>query len=320
MKYKFLLEDDKKKKDKIVSESLISNKQKLMELVKEMKPLEIAKVLSKHGLCPDKAAEYTVGLMTKARQDERTNDANNSDDKNWYITKRGVSAYIPPDDRPDKVVFKSFQKMRDNKKIEKESSLFARPTGKTDTTPRFPFKRYEFPPAPIAEPEGFPYDDMNKAGMNPKNKGKKRPLMQGKSKNDDPYSFVGKKNPFDMNPKKNLPAHIGSSGNPVSKMTQHSADNAGSTGGAWNTRGYYGWSKSPPGKEFDMPPGVPKAKKEGEKKYKFVLKGFDAEEEKETPEFLKQEPVGSRIPILGFGGRIPTRRVGFRMRGTGNGR
>lgn len=92
----------------------------------------------------------------------------------------------------------------------------------SDLTPGADMKRWHFPPDPRQEPSEWPFDDMTKAVMDPKNKGKKRPLMQGK---DD-----GEGNALHQ---KNAP---------------HFKGNAGFT-----KDGYSGWSKSPSDKEFNLP-------------------------------------------------------------------
>ena len=280
----------------MIKEDKINNKQKLLGLVQLMKPKDIMKVLSSDfGLHKKDAKKFTVGLVSKSKNEM---DANNSDDKNWYTTKRGVSSYPPPDDKPQRVVFKSFTKMRDNKENNKNKKQLSEiPAGKTDMTPRFNIKRREFPPDPRSLPDEWPYNDMNVAGMDPKNKGKKRPLMQGK-------------NPLipDLRKHQRGGDTWGGSGNITGKFGSHSSDNHMSVGSVVSTVGDPGWSRSPPGKEFDSPNDKVETKKERKKKiYKYVLK--DVEDDK--PNFMKDPPVGCSTANLGNGRKKSRKKNGI---------
>lgn len=75
-------------------------------------------------------------------------------------------------------------------------------------------------------------------------------------------------------------------GKPIYQRNLGCRDNNTSMGSGYETSGYDGWSRSPHGKEFDLP------EDNKEKKYKFVLK----DDEQEELNFQKERPVGSPDP------------------------
>jgi len=166
-------------------------------------------------------------------------------------------------------------------KFPKKENAPAKPFGKVDITPKFIFYKHQFPPDPRGEVDDWPYDDMTKTGMKPVNKSRKRPLMMGK-------------NPLDQDLRKRQPGGDGAGGGGIyQKNSPHFSDNSMSTAGnsSWSKRGVAGWSSSPPGKEFDLP-------------YK---------ENEEEISIEKNPPVGTPVPMFGFGGRADGRRTGRRQ-------
>jgi len=137
-----------------------------------------------------------------------------------------------------------------------------------------------FPPEPRPDAVGWPYDGMTKAIMDPKNKGRKRPLMQGV---------------FDPNFKKRQPGgDYGGSQGIYSRETPHADNSQSSSGRSYDAKGRPGWSSSPPGKEFDLPNEIP--------------------DEEDLPDnIIGPSPVGSPIPQF-QGGHSQQRRMGFRRR------
>lgn len=182
---------DKQLKD-LVSK-LVADK-KVMGLVKLMQPTDVIAVISTDLDLQDEDAENVVAnLIQHAHGAHYEGMASPGIEKLPYPVPSSIR--------------------RDNTKTEDISDL----------------SPHQFPPDPREEPKKWPYDAMTKAGMDPKFKGKRKPLMQG---------------PFDPNLKKNRPG--GDAGaNALQSAPQPHADNS--------YHGRAGWSSTPPGKEYDLP-------------------------------------------------------------------
>ena len=157
----------------------------------------------------------------------------------------------------------------------------------------------QFPPKPRSEPGEWPYDAMNVAGMDLKNKGRKRGLTSGKSNSGKVVKEREKfKGPFEPNLKFNQPGgDYGGSQGIYSKEPPHFNNSQSSSGRSYDSKGRPGWSSSPPGKEFES----------------------DIELNVSAPTRFKPgqvddaSPVGSAIPQF-QGGHSQQRRMGFRRR------
>lgn len=151
---------------------LMKNK-KILDLVKVMKPLDIAKVVAvEFELQPKDAARTAVDLIVRDahRDAHREGLASPSIETNKQYP-------VPPTHK------RKAPKLFEPEDLE-EGPALSKPYTKTDITPKFVIKRWHFPPDPRDEPLGWPYDDMTKAGMEPKNKARKRPLTAAR----DPLS------------------------------------------------------------------------------------------------------------------------------------
>lgn len=271
-------------------------KQETVELVKLMKPLDVANVVAVDlGLCSKDASRTTVDLIKHAHVPRREGLSAPSIEKLPYpvpnhLDKSGTPLLSDPTyggDDPDDV-----------------DEHLARPFGKDDITPRFDVQRHHFPPDPIAEPGGWPYDAMTVKSLKPGTKSRKKPLTMGKGNDDQKvddqkikvYTFRT------FNPNMKPPGGDGGGGGGIySKSAPHLRhNNMSSRGQSWDRKGMPGWSSSPRGKEFDLP--------ESE------LHGSNAGEDDGTPSFMKDAPVGSSIPTMNKSGPSPGLRKGFRRR------
>jgi hypothetical protein len=171
---------------------------------------------------------------------------------------------------------------RDNTK---EESILGRPQGKADITPKYDIKPHQFPPEPRqSEPGDWPYDDMTKTSMKPGEKSRKRPIMSGKDK---------KKYVFKQDLALNQPGGDGPGGQGIYQTARPGSGDMPGSGTSWTAKGASpGWASSPPGEEFDLP---------------------ESSDEEEL-NIEKNPPVGCPIPKMGFGGRNPGRRMGYRRR------
>lgn len=145
----------------------------------------------------------------------------------------------------------------------------------------------QFPPPPRPEPGNWPYDAMNIAAMDIKNKGKKRGMM-------DAFTPPGE-DPFNANLKKRLQpgGDYGGSQGIYSRNSSHFDNSQSSSGRSYDGKGRPGWSRTPPGKEFDMP--------------------IDDDDMPKADPITSPSPVGSPIPQF-QGGHSQQRRMGFRRR------
>lgn len=262
---------------------LISRNEKIVGLVQLTKPLEIAKIISVNlDLCPKNASKVAVGLV------RRINDglaAPSIETNMEYPIPSSTKKYSPEDMDIDEFIA-TFNEV-------------SAPGGKVDITPKFDFRRDQFPPDPRSKADEWPYDDMTKAGMDPKNKSRKRPLNMSKLKDKDKqlkkYVFSEKnKGILDLDLRLGQPG--GDAGGGIFKRnTPHSRDNSTSTAGnrSWSRRGQPGWSSSPAGKEFDLP-------------------DEPRESVNDIANFEENPPVGAPIPTLNYGGRVVGKEKGLR--------
>jgi len=288
-------------------EDIISSSDKIRDIARYMSPLEIVKALHKDlSLSLPQASKIAVDLLKK--KSEGISFPSIETNKSFP-----VPALMKRDD-------KRYLNFKDE--IEEAASL-AKPSSKTDITPKFDFPRHHFPPDPRSEPGEWPYDAMSKASMSIKNKGKRRPLMNSKENKPNKVRYAIK-GVFDTDHKLNAPG--ADAGGGVHSKVSHSYDNSmSSRGSSWPTRGYAGWSSSPPGAHFSDPndPAVTGVtKKAHEKKIPHSYEYGDKKIKDIKPpkddggyeiSFFEDPPVGSPIPTF-KGGRNPGRRLGFKRR------
>ena len=163
-----------------------------------------------------------------------------------------------------------------------------------ESTPFPVIPRHHFPPDPRSRPSEWPYDAGTSQAMNPKNRGRKRPLTTGKDVGDKKLKPVFK-GPLDTDFRQQPTSSAPASG--VYQKTFHSKDNnTPSSSSSWSIQGYPGWSRSPKDKEYNRrPTGIP-----------FPIKAelpIGNEEKEEEPSFLKSPTVGA--PSATIGGRSP---------------
>lgn len=270
MKQKRLRESDRDISS--VVDKLIMNK-KILDIVKLMAPLDIAKVIAiELDLHPVDSAKAALGLIKHNHDVHYEGLAGGSIETNKQYP-------IPPAKR---------RKNHVNPEIgieagyKKDEGMMAKPQGKTDATPHHDIPRHHFPPDPRDRPEGWPYDAATKAGMDPAKRGHRRGLTSGK---DVRYVFK-KGNPFNTDLRLGQDGMDGGGG--IYQKSRHSRDNSTPSGPTWSKQGSPGWSSSPPGKEYDMPDD---------------LRVDELDEEEEELNIEKNPPVGSPLPMLGYGGR-----------------
>jgi hypothetical protein len=172
-------------------ETLATDKE-ICDIVKKSKLVDLATELSKKlDISPESSSKLTIGLVKRIKEMALANKNKNIKDgdmDNYFTRANTTTSPIPPkDDDTRKVIFKSFTKVRDNKeedgkeKLDEKGMVPAMPAGKNNDSPRWPFKRSEFPPDPKSEPEDWPYDQLTIIAQDPKSKSQKRPLMAGKN-------------------------------------------------------------------------------------------------------------------------------------------
>lgn len=278
---------------KRVVDSLMKKK-KVVELVALMKPLDVAKIVAGDlGLCPKDASRATVDLIKHAHTSRYEGLSAPSIEKLPY----------PVPDSQDK----SGEPMLSDPTYDEH---IARPFGKTVNVQAPDVVRWHFPPDPRDEPEGWPYDDATTAGMDPKARSPKRPLMTAKDNNGEKitvYTFRS------FNPDMRQPGGDGAGGGGVYRKAGVNVrhNNMSSRGQSWDRKGMPGWSSSPRGQEFDLP-GDEKEENMGGMAKSVNSKPVNAGDEDDRPAFMKNAPVGSSIPTLGKS--APQRRQGFRRR------
>lgn len=273
-KYKFVFEDNLLIRKELKGgdaelqravDDIVQNK-KAIEMVKLMGPLDIASVIAKdYSLCPHDAAKATIKVIQHV---EGIRPPSIETNKEYPV---------PPVLKKDGDV---------------EESMLGRPDTKIDITPRFVFNRGEFPPDPRDRNDpDWPYDDHTKAGIDPKNKGRKRPLMTSK----DPTK---KKFIFKQDLASGQPGGDGAGGGGLQQTTRQGDGSMPGSGTSWQRKGTApGWASSPPGKEFDLPDDTK-----------------ESIEDDDELNFQKNAPVGSPVPNIGFDVRTPDRRMGFRRK------
>ena len=264
----------------MISEAMCKNK-KALDLVMRLKPTDLMKsLISDMALVPKDAAKVVMSLRKQAES---------------VMVRR---------DFPTPTTLKGDDEVINSLTNPEELDEFAGAHG-----PESP-PRHHLPPDPIDEPGEWPYDDMTTAGMATKNKQRKRSITSSKKpkKRINRYVFGN------VNDKDLAVTAPGVSGKGVSqKSAPHSDGDQPSGGSSWSTRGRPGWSSSPPGKEFEIPPKslFTKDRKRIEDDNQKVVNAGDNDDE---PSIFKNANTGQGIPQMGHGGRNPGRRLGFRKR------
>jgi hypothetical protein len=264
-------------------------------LVKYMKPLDVAGVVAKDlGLCPKDAVKVTIGLIKKS---EGISGPNIETNKQFPVPaqQRNDPPLFDPEDLEDEM-----------EKDDVEENVLARPSTKVDITPKFVVQKHQFPPDPHNKDDDWPYDDMTTAAMKPSTKSRKRPLNMSNDKGEKKKYIFKEKGKFDLDLRLGQAGGDGAGGAGLYQKGIHSKQNYMSTAGnrTWDRKGIPGWSKSPEGKEFDLPDDT----KEG-----IDTKPANAGDEDDTPSFMKNPPVGSSIPTTNYGGRTPVTQRGYRV-------
>lgn len=247
--------------------------EKAKGIVVSMKPLDMVHVfVKKLDLHPKDASKMAIDLIRKLhskKTDKEEGLSGNSIETNMQYP-------VPP-------------------ALKKEDGNFI------DITPKLTWRKSQEIPQPRDRPEGWPYDKMTVAIMDPHAKSGKRGLKTGKTKKGKVVKELEKqkfKGPLEPDLRFNQAGGSMGGTGIHSRNAPHNRDNSTSSSGAsWSKMGSPGWSSSPPGKEFDQPDDMP-------------------------PESLPKPAsppsqdwsVGSGVPNLGDGGRNPGRRLGFRRR------
>lgn len=163
----------------------------------------------------------------------------------------------------------------------KETNPNQTPELEEDTSglPIYVFNNWEFPPRPTPDAQGWPYDANTTKLMDPHNK-KRRSLTTSLQHSDGSPSRKGNMEP-------------GQGTFQSTQLASGDGSMAGSGAGI-TTQGAAGWSKSPPGKEFDMPEGL----------------------DDKNMYTTQPNPKGglSKSVAVFFGGRNPDRNMGFRKK------
>jgi hypothetical protein len=216
----------------------------IMGLVKRLHPRDLLDIFAKKlEVHPIVAAKIVDGLLEWSGSGIESNKG--------YPVQHGneTKDSISVEDNPYQEYWediKGYEK-KESKKIDEDYQ---------NTRPDHTFNNWEFPPNPLElgkRDNDWPYDPMTKQIMDPKDSGKSRrgmPLMNGYDPAEEkPGDRIAKGQP-------------GVSGlGTFQKMEPHSDGDMSSFGSSVNTQGVQGLSRSPAGKEYDMPgPGTdPKA-------------------------------------------------------------
>lgn len=284
---------------------------KVRDLVRAMKPLDVAKVVAVNlDLQPQRACKTALNLIKHAH-----------DVHYEGISSPGIESNkefpVPPEKKRDKPRLLRFKQ---------DESTLARPQGKTMWGRPGPadVPRHHFPPDPRDEPEEWPFDDMTVASMKPSHRSPKRPLTAAKD-NSDSRAWKQKGNPLNPDLKIRQPGGDGAGGGGIYRLTfqTKTGDMPGAGNKSWVAKGTKGWN-SMPGAEFDNPDAENDQPKDLKKKpptgeamgggsVNVNPKSQNAgDEDEDEPKFLKNPPVGSSRPSTNFGGRTPAQPAGYR--------
>lgn len=299
----------------------LSKNEKLREFVRMLEPMEVVRtVAEKINLRPKDASKVAMGLM-----------------KNAYLEGMGYPGIETNKGYPTGGIA-SVNKVKHAPENETEDDFRAQalnqeggtPMGKGGITPKWDIKRWHFPPDPQPQPQEWPFDDMTTAAMQTGkgvHRGHKRGLMasvhregsgmrapgtkstvhvtpRNKLLPGDVHSNVAHRrgNPLNPDLRKRMPGGDGAGGGGIYSKSVHSTDNAmpaSPNSRSWTSQGVPGWSKTPPGKEFDMPDEEPNPNVKPKAELRVEV------EKEELPgnevEFMKQPTVGARIPRWGAG-------------------
>jgi hypothetical protein len=290
--------------------SKLARDEKARELVRLMKPLDVAKIVAVNlDLQPKKACKTALNLLQQVHNVHYEGMASPGIESNKEFP-------VPPTSKKNKPKLWKF----------KETAYLSKPFSKTDITPKFTIEPHQWAPDPYdrEKDEEWPYDDMTTAGMKPGTKDRKRPLTTAKD-NSDGRSWKQKGNPLNPDLKVRQPGGDGAGGGGVYRLTYHSrtGDMPGAGNNSWVARGTKGWN-SMPGAEFESPDDENNQPKDLKKKpptgeamgggsVNVNPKSQNAgDEDEEEPKFLKNPPVGSSIPSTNYGGRTPAQPAGYR--------
>jgi hypothetical protein len=292
-------------------DKLVKDK-KARDLVRAMKPLDVAKVVAVNlDLQPEPACKTALNLIKHAHDVHYEGMSSPGIESNKEFP-------VPPSRKRDKPRLLKFKT--------DESSVLARPQGKTVWGRPGPadIPRHHFPQDPRDEPEGWPFDDMTVASMKPGNKSRKRSLTTAKD-NSDSRAWKQKGNPLNPDLKVRQPGGDGAGGGGIYRLTfqTKTGDMPGAGNKSWVAKGTKGWN-SMPGAEFENPDADNDQPKDLKKKpptgeamgggsRNVNPKSQNAgDEDEEIPSFMKDPPVGSSMPTTRFGGRTPAQPAGYR--------
>lgn len=267
-----------KKIDENLMVKRILGSDRLKEFVKIMKPLDLVRSLVDFGLSPKGASKVAIDLI------KRTEGI-------------GPIGYEPNKQFPIPPMLKKGNVDDVGDEIEEVS----RPFGKVDITPKYDFPRHHFPPDPIDEPDDWPYDAATVTSSQTVNKQRKRSLTSAKEPDlDKKLKYVFKNNPLEPDMRLNQPGGDGAGGKGIySKSTHTTGNNLSMRGNAWSTKGYPGFSTSPPGESFDDP-NDPEVNGKTTGKTEHV-------DDDDLEDVFGNPPSGAAIPTFA-GGRHPARR------------
>jgi hypothetical protein len=280
---------------------MLTKNEHALELVKEMEPMDVLVVFVKDlGFQPKDACKATLGLLKHAYK-EGMSGYGIETNKDFPVSKPMTK------DKPNNFE-NEYEEPNIYRKIfpVQKSEAIGAPNTKIDITPRDPqiVKRWQFPADPQTRPSDWPYNDAQRMAMDPHNRGKKgypQMVMAGKDKED---LFPGK------NTKIKHSTVSGDGGGGIQfKNLPHNKDGSMGVGGGLTTKGFAGWSKSPAGKEFDLP------QDSGKKVPKIKVYNFEVKDDLiDKLNMEKPAPVGSPNPTFNSGGRNPDGRRGFGSR------
>jgi hypothetical protein len=250
----------------------LSKKKEIIDLVKLMQPLDVAKVIAIDlELCPMDAARTTVDLIKYVHKvDFEGMGAGPNIETNKDFP---VPAQIRRDNEPKGEEEDPIVQAAKGKDIEESGENYINNMGQMTPT----FSQDQFP-QPREDEEGWPYGKYTVAIMNPKTKGRKRGLTSSVAKK---YVFP-EKPAFKQDLRTRQPGGDGAGGKGIYQKNTMANDNPTPSGGSsWDRKGVPGWSSS--------------------------LDSFDLPDELETNEISKLDidedpPIGAPVPKF-YGGR-----------------
>lgn len=286
---------------------LVKNK-KTRDLVRMMKPLDVAKVVAVNlELQPEPACKTALNLIKHAHDAHYEGLASPGIESNKEYP-------VPPKRKREVPKLVKF----------KDEAFLHIPAGKTVITPKYTVEPHQYAQDPYKRPEveDWPYDDMTKAGMSAKNKAFKRGLTAAKD-NSDGRPWKQKGNPLNPDLKVRQPGGDGAGGGGIYSITfqTKTGETPGAGNRSWSAKGTKGWNSMPgaeftnPDEENDQPldKDKPPIEAMGGGSRNVNPKSPNAgDEDEDIPKFLKNPPVGSSRPETSYGGRTPAQPAGYR--------